>query len=266
MASESTPRNDGADDRIHLQAQIERGESYGRRRDHPGLLRFAERGHVRLGGLRMQRCESGWPHRPAVVVAPPDLVCSIGYVLELKDPDRTATDDALRHEDRERLMRSVRSDIKWMRDCGAGAIFGGATIGFGLILSGSPIRRDVYIPLMTAYGVLMLVAALYWSRAMNAVGRATPQRVFNAFAPALAIIVIGLSALRAARSGLSLRIRVIGGRSWCSHSSSCWAVRIAAATATTPSSSWTNFDLTPASSASGTEPSITPPSWSWSGT
>jgi hypothetical protein len=72
-------------------------------------------------------------------------------------------------------------------------IYGGLAVGFGLILTGTPVKRDVYLPLLVAYGALLLVNAYFWARAMHAVGHANRWNVLNAFVPPIAIIFAGLT-------------------------------------------------------------------------
>lgn len=114
------------------------------------------------------------------------------------------------NEDHEALGRQLRSYVKWGRDCGAAAICGGVAVGFGLILSGTPIRRDVYVPLIIAYGMLMVIAALCWALGMRAVGKAQFSVVVNAVAPAVLIILVGLSNV----SGGKWPLKPYTGRWW----------------------------------------------------
>jgi hypothetical protein len=97
--------------------------------------------------------------------------------------------------DREALRRTVRSHVKWGRDCGSAAIVAGATVGFSLLMSGGPIRRDVYVSLLGAYGLLLLFAAYWWARAMHAAGQAGVSNVLNAVGPPALVVVIALSNL-----------------------------------------------------------------------
>lgn len=111
--------------------------------------------------------------------------------------------------DAEAVYRDVRRFTKWGRDCAAGMIYGGLAVGFGLILTGTAIRREVYVPLLVLYGGLLLANAYFWSRAMHAVGRAKFLNVMNALLPPLLIILAGL-----ARTSGHWPIKAYSGQWW----------------------------------------------------
>lgn len=104
-----------------------------------------------------------------------------------------ATAETPPSRDLEAAYRDARFNTKWGRDCAAGMIYGGLAVGFGLILTGTAIRREVYLPLLVLYGGLLLANAYFWSRAMHAVGRANFAGVMNAFVPPILIIFAGLT-------------------------------------------------------------------------
>jgi hypothetical protein len=150
----------------------------------------------------------------AIATAPISVLSRRARILEyVPPPDQTGdtgADAPIAQQDLDALQRKIRSHVKWGRDCGSAAIGAGATVGFSLLLSGSPVRRDVFVPLVAAYGVLLLVAAFFWWRAMYAVGKATASNVGNALAPSVLIVVIALSNL----SGGRWPIAAYTGRWW----------------------------------------------------
>ncbi len=99
-----------------------------------------------------------------------------------------ATAGTVPSQDLEAVRREFRSHIKWERDCAKAMIASGSVIGFGLILSGAAIRREMYVPLLAAYGALLLVNAYFWARATRAIGQAEFGNVLNAFVPPVLII------------------------------------------------------------------------------
>jgi hypothetical protein len=128
----------------------------------------------------------GRRHRPPVIDGRPDG----GLAGEPDVPSgraatlaRMANDPSaprVEYQDLAAVRRKLRSNVRWARDCGSAAIGSGATVGFALVVSGSPIRRDVFVPLVAAYGVLLLFAVYYWWRFMDLLGKATVLNVLNA--------------------------------------------------------------------------------------
>jgi hypothetical protein len=87
-------------------------------------------------------------------------------------------------------LRRVNSSMKWARDCGTAMIVAGATVGFGLMMSGLPIRQNEFEALVGAYGLLLLLAAFWWTQALLAAGMASPSRLlWGTFPPGLFILI-----------------------------------------------------------------------------
>jgi hypothetical protein len=62
-------------------------------------------------------------------------------------------------------LRTARDNNEWAKYASNGLIFGGATIGRGLILFGPAVRRDVYVALELLYAVFFFAVALFSWRA-----------------------------------------------------------------------------------------------------
>ena len=93
------------------------------------------------------------------------------------------------------LRRKVRSQVKWGRDCASASILAGSTVGLALLVSGAAIQRDVYVVLLVAYGLVLLMGAYWWARAMHSVGKAGVANVLNAMLPPVLLVMVGLSNL-----------------------------------------------------------------------
>jgi hypothetical protein len=62
-------------------------------------------------------------------------------------------------------LRTARDNNAWAKNASNGLIFGGATIGLGLILSNLAVARDVYVALELLYAALFFAVALFSWRA-----------------------------------------------------------------------------------------------------
>jgi hypothetical protein len=95
--------------------------------------------------------------------------------------------------DPEARLRKARSCIRWVRDCGAAGIVGGATVALTLMLGGGAVPQDVFVALEVIWGLILLAGTLFSLRAALVLGGRVPTSVLvNELLPAVLIIQVGI--------------------------------------------------------------------------
>jgi hypothetical protein len=89
-------------------------------------------------------------------------------------------------------IKTARSRWRWMRDCSAAAIVGGATVALTLMLGGLPVWQDEFIALEVIYGLLVIGTWIFWRMARASVGLSIPRTLDDGLLSGLLIIEVGV--------------------------------------------------------------------------
>jgi glucose dehydrogenase len=81
----------------------------------------------------------------------------------------------------------------WAGNFAGALVVGGGTVALTFILSGNPLRKEVYVALLVLYGLLLLGCILWEIWAETALGhkRRAPE-TFNRLAPGAVFVLIGI--------------------------------------------------------------------------